>query len=348
MKSIFISHAVADKPLVDEIVNLIESGIGVPQDDIFCVSQPGNIPSGVDFKQHIKEALDKAKLVMVIITPNFYSSAFSLCELGGVWLRTKNFIPLLVPPFGFTDLRAVLEGVQALKANNATSLDILRDEVIQNVNLQSPSKTPRWNSRRDKFLSSLDEILADLPDNSPVPKADYQKIFDELDEYKSEYSKQEEEISKLKAMIEKLKAIKDSSEVANVIADYSDISDQFSDLVEAAKQTLRALPYAATEALYYYFRHEDYVPEDWSSVKDAMENGYVRENSDENGVRPSDKNAKIRSAIESLSELRDWLLANTDDGSDFDLWYKAEFDEAEPDISLRPFWDKHLFSRRGY
>jgi hypothetical protein len=37
-KSVFISHAVKDKALVKEIVDLIEDGMGLPKDEIFCSS----------------------------------------------------------------------------------------------------------------------------------------------------------------------------------------------------------------------------------------------------------------------------------------------------------------------
>jgi len=61
-KSVFISHAVKDKPLVQEIVGLIEEGMGVPEDEIFCSSLDGcGIPSGKNFVMYIKEQLLEPK-----------------------------------------------------------------------------------------------------------------------------------------------------------------------------------------------------------------------------------------------------------------------------------------------
>jgi hypothetical protein len=41
VKSIFISHAVKDKKLVDALIELLEGGIGLSKDAIFCSSSEG-------------------------------------------------------------------------------------------------------------------------------------------------------------------------------------------------------------------------------------------------------------------------------------------------------------------
>jgi hypothetical protein len=38
VKSLFISHAVKDKELVDALIELLEGGIGLSKDAIFCSS----------------------------------------------------------------------------------------------------------------------------------------------------------------------------------------------------------------------------------------------------------------------------------------------------------------------
>lgn len=52
-----------------------------------------------------------------------------MCELGGVWLQSKSFIPVIVPPLTFTNLKAVLVGVQALKVADTADLDEMTDEI---------------------------------------------------------------------------------------------------------------------------------------------------------------------------------------------------------------------------
>jgi hypothetical protein len=74
-KSIFISHAVKDKTLVEEIVELIEEGIGVPETEIFCSSLQGyGIPAGQNFVTFIKDQLIEPKIVVLILTPAYFES----------------------------------------------------------------------------------------------------------------------------------------------------------------------------------------------------------------------------------------------------------------------------------
>ena len=53
-KSVFVSHATADAPLVRAFVDFLAEGIGVPVDEIFCSSLPEfGIPTGQDFVEYI-------------------------------------------------------------------------------------------------------------------------------------------------------------------------------------------------------------------------------------------------------------------------------------------------------
>lgn len=82
---LFISHAVADKTLVKAFVDLIVNGIGVDRRDIFCSSLKGHgISPGERFEAYIRDRLDEATCAVALISPNFYSSSFCMCELGGI------------------------------------------------------------------------------------------------------------------------------------------------------------------------------------------------------------------------------------------------------------------------
>jgi hypothetical protein len=60
-REVFISHATEDKPLAEALGELIELGLGLSHDQIFCSSLAGQgIPSGTDFKSHIKGGLARA------------------------------------------------------------------------------------------------------------------------------------------------------------------------------------------------------------------------------------------------------------------------------------------------
>src|SRR5438552_15374014 len=95
---LFISHASADLPVVSAFVDLLEGGVGVPPGDIFCTSLRGQgVKPGKDFKESIRANLNDAECALALVSPNYYASAFSMCELGGVWLTAKDYLPILVP-----------------------------------------------------------------------------------------------------------------------------------------------------------------------------------------------------------------------------------------------------------
>ena len=116
--------------------------------------------------------------------------------MGGVWLRAKSFIPTLVPPLTFSDLKAVLAGLQALKIAEKADLDQLRDEVAERLSI-SPLATPRWNERRDDFLNVLPGILKKLPAEPTVPRTAHEKVKQELKEYAAEYEKLQQDAHRL-------------------------------------------------------------------------------------------------------------------------------------------------------
>jgi TIR domain len=99
MRKIFISHSSKDKELADSIQMLIETGIGLPHNEVFCTSLDGlGIPVGVpDFKEYIRKEMQDCDTVVALISRNYYDSPFCMCELGAVWVQAKNFFPILVP-----------------------------------------------------------------------------------------------------------------------------------------------------------------------------------------------------------------------------------------------------------
>jgi len=339
---LFISHAASDKLLVEAFVKLIEGGIGVPPLEIFCSSLKGQgIKPGIEFKSSIREHLNEATCVIALISQNYYGSAFCMCELGGAWMQTKNLIPVLVPPLESKDLKAVLLGMQTLKMFDKSELDELRDEVAAQHPL-TPLPTPRWNERRDQFLDSLPEIIADLPNTTPIDRSTFNKLLNELEEYKQEFEKNEEEIQRLNVINGELAKLKDAPKVAAVIRKHSTSIQAFEELVHAAKEALRPLPRVVEEALYYQIRREEFRPdgrEEWEEVKRPIEYGQLILNNEETAVLPSESDIKVRKAMTALDELKEWLVEPPED---FYNWYEATFEGIALDLTLRPFWEKHL------
>jgi hypothetical protein len=150
---VFISHAVADKKLVDALVDLLQVGCDLSTQQIFASSIDGlGIPAGQPFVEHIKGQLMDAASVVEVITPSYWASPFCMCELGGQWALDLDAYPLIVPPQNFADLKAVLNIRQAAMIDRPEDLDDLRDRVKDR--LGANVSTARWNAKRDLFLKS--------------------------------------------------------------------------------------------------------------------------------------------------------------------------------------------------
>lgn len=89
--TIFISHRSIDKTIADMLVDFF-SGTGIPCENVFCSSLPGN-----DVKEKIssevREALKNSAINIVILSGDYYQSAYCLNEAGVIWYL--NNIPVI-------------------------------------------------------------------------------------------------------------------------------------------------------------------------------------------------------------------------------------------------------------
>lgn len=158
MKKIFISHAHVDGALALSLLRLLESGIGLPHHQIFCTSSVSQgVTPGRNFTGQIQEELNQSTMALALISESFYSSAFCMCELGALWGRSHDFIPLLVPPITHTDMKAVISGLQAIEINIPKQLDSLCDHIVSKLQISNFSAS-RWNNGRNEFLKEFPRL----------------------------------------------------------------------------------------------------------------------------------------------------------------------------------------------
>lgn len=345
--SLFISHASVDSPVVKAFVNLLEAGIGVLPQNIFCTSIKGQgIRPGAEFKSFIRENLGGATTVIALISENYYNSPFSMCELGGSWLQAKDFIPILVPPIRFGDMKAVLNGLQALRIESEEDLDELRDELADRLGIK-PQPTPRWNEKRNDFLTVLPKKLRKLPKSPIVPRKRLEKLEAVVTEYEASLNEAQDKNKKLQRIINKLKKAKDSKVVSSIERDEMEESDVFEELVSVTSKGLAELSAITCETIFAAYRGEDYYPGrsssdyNWEEANRPLQYKEVELNSEENGICSNENNPKVGQACDSLSELNNWLTEKASE--EFLEWYSLEYDGHEPDLTDRNFWDTHLW-----
>lgn len=347
---VFISHAEADKVLVESFLDtILQNGIGIAPKDIFCTSVEGfRIPEGKSMVEFIRKNLELADTVIMLITPRYYESAFCLCELGGTWALMQDSFPLIVPPIDFTQLQAVLEVAQVGKIEDKHVLSRLRDRLVKKG--IGSKETDRWEVKRDTFLKGLPKILKQLPERTQIPYEEFTKLQKTYDSAQDVISEHESRIEELKEMVEKLKQCKDRDEVTEIVQEYSTVDSQLHDLIQNAKDALRALPHGVSEVLYYEAIGKTFILPNWNfyedycdSLEKASEQKYLNIRDEVVSIPESRCPIRLRDALEKLDNLRQFIyqIEREEDNVDYLDSFEREYGYSL-DYSNRDFWSRHL------
>ena len=332
---LFVSHSVADKALVDAIIDLLEVGMGIASVDIFCSSfDEQGIPPGQDFGPYMRERLQKAEAVLAIVSPQYYESPFCFCETGGAWVSGKPFVPLLVEPVGYDDLRGALYGKQGLLMSVPEKLDALRDA----LSFLGESKTTRWNRKKEKFLEELPGLLKKMKPVALLKGLALKKLKDDLAAAQKEAADLDEQNEELSRELAELRLAKDAKAAEAIRRKYSSEDKQFEELLESARDAITELPAVAREAMRVYLRNEYFNPkaERWGDeVENAVQSDYLSES--DNRVELNDDHPEVETAITAWHALTDFV----DEVSEaFKKHYREEH-KRPFNLTSVPFWEHH-------
>ena len=340
MAKIFISHAVADKELVDAFTDFLQTGCGVKIEDIFCSSLEGmNIPEGSNFVDVIQESLKDAAFVIMIITPSYYESVFCLCELGAAWILQHNSFPLVVPPLTFGDLRAVLSPLQSGVINNSEDLANLLDRLRQ-IGLTQIA-TARFGLKRDAFIEKFRSLT--IKGRTNVSAKEHEALQAKYNEALQATIESEAEVAKWKKRFEELVPKKDKDDVAAIILSDSAEPEAFDSLIKAFRDDSRRLPRTALEALFKEVRGEQYcLPQSFGNeqihyeAEKAAEKEIIKK--DDNLVTLVDSHPLVSEAKTALKKLSAFMKGAS---GDFTNSYISK-NKHQFSIHNRDFWRSNL------
>lgn len=356
---IFISHASKDKKLADAFVDFLVLGLNIKTNDFFCTSLEGlGIPTGENFIDFIQDRLKGCKIVISLLSPNYYESRFCLCELGASWILSRTHFPIIIPPLKFSDIEEVLKNNQMRMIDKNSDLDELSDELTIKLKLKNV-RSARWGSKKDQFLKKLPKILAKLPVPDVIPSERHEELQDKYDDLLQQTETLEEEKEQQREIINELKSCKDQAEVRELEIKYSSLNERFEDLIRQGKKAIKGLPNVVVKALYYYFRDEDMpVPSPFESdkfedIKLQMEYEYLcgslGDDHEAGYINVCEDNPEIVTSIDTLSELRRFIGDVTDEDSDdyeekYQPFVSNYRDENGFNLSFksRNFWEEHL------
>ncbi len=340
-KEIFISHAVADKDIAAELVRLLASGLNITGEKVFCSSLPGrSIPGGFNFVNHIKNALSEAKVVLLLITENYFNSQFCLAEIGACWISKDCVVPIIVPPVGYEKLKATLSLQQAWRIDNDDDLNSLADDICKPLKLEV--KYAQWGVEKGVFLRNVDTLIKEQDFSEFILPDEYEKRKKELEYCTDELQKLQDQLKEKDQTIEEIKKLKDKSEIQKFEISQMSEWEEFELLCKDVKKALANIPSIVSKALFYEKKGKT-LPTRWTNyqIEDEIERA-----SDSNmlicvedePVWTNHEHPKVSDAKDLLDELEEFMSENSDKLRPIiEDKYQISYDLADKD-----FWSKFL------
>ena len=281
MALVFISHSGGDKPLADALFDLLQTGCDLRRDAVFCTSVEGaGIQTGADFVRWIEEKLGDAKLIVLIISPNFYASKFCLAEMGAAWSLKKDVFPLMTPDLA-RDPGVVFLGKQSAQFD-ATGLDDLRDR-ISAFHEETSRATARWTVKKEAFLRRLAEVLGQISQPQLVDRSQVEQEEKRTKAAMELLGEAEDKVRHLTAQVDRLEGVKDAEEVKAIKAEFAGTLGAFDEAKAAVKALLRGFSRVELRAIYATVAHDPWIPsqevwDHWNSeMTKATKSGWIDE-----------------------------------------------------------------------
>ncbi len=158
---VFISYSLRDRELAAKFAKLLQlgAGVGVVDDDLFFSGDAGTIQNGTDFREQILLSLNSADMVVCLLSPSYFESTYCTAECGAALARKQagkgEYMSFLVPPFEFSDLPQIVQGIQSGKISDSKALAALPVVIAR-----SGTRTPglqKWIQEVEDFLPHAEQ-----------------------------------------------------------------------------------------------------------------------------------------------------------------------------------------------
>ena len=340
---IFISHASKDKSLVKLFVEqILRLGLEVKTDHIFCTSLEGmDIKNGTDFRNQIQGALQSAKVIILIITPNYKASEVCQNEMGAAWASGKKVIPLIVEPINYKSVGVLMEPLQIPRISDATALSKLKDDITQELGITS-TKTDLWDTAKAGFLSELAVKLADIKFPKSLSEKEIEQIMLESQKLGEQAALAAKKISDLQTKYEALSKEKGATATEKIDEKFDDREplEKFKVLTKEVKEALS--PFARVVQAIIVCDHFGALydpPLDENSVELDSSSRKKQIRYDEGHFNVNDENRDVKALRSAISKLQKFIEQETNDQFP-DLYEKDYESPLEPDN--QEFWEEHF------
>lgn len=344
MKSVFVSHAVVDARIAEAIVGLLENGIGVPGDQIFCSSLEGyGIPTGENFVGYIKGQMENPDIVILLLTPNYFASKFCLCEMGAAWVKSHKIFPILVPPLTYDAVQGVIASTQVAKIDNDIKYNEIREYLAEKLELQKKNGA-KWDTERRKFINSLPTLLAEMDLPEVVTPEEHQALKEQMHSAQIALSEYSDEVTALRDENKRLRKAKDSAEVAEIVRSTrkaSAIEDQFETLLDEIsefKGVVKSAP--VMKFMLCDFYGQPFTPDLYHDSEDYEQAARRKLIDLEDSPSVNWKNSKMKEFQSKLNALENML--EEPDARELFKYHEDKY-EFPLETDNEEFWDYHYF-----
>jgi len=114
---------------------------------------------GENFLERIKEELNNNILVIFLLSNNFYESPICLCEMGATWVKTNLHIPIIIPPFGFGDIKGVIPLTHGLKITDGAALNQIKTQIEKIFKINNKLDFSTWERKRDRIINRIEKTI---------------------------------------------------------------------------------------------------------------------------------------------------------------------------------------------
>ena len=345
MTTIFISHASADKIIIDDFFDLLQTGCDLRRKEIFCSSVEGaGIKTGEDFVRWIQKNMYKSELVILFFTPNYFDSRFCVAEMGAAWALRKNIFPIVIPNID-RDAGAVLIGKQT-EIVNETGLDELRDRIAEHHD-STAKATSRWSLKKAQFLKKFREKLPKLP----VPAFVDQSLLEQEKEKVVAAMEMNDELTEknnnLREQIKLLEKAKDAIEVKKIKAVFSDKDQHYDELVKRVNKHLEKLTVIEVRCVYASIRNESWVPDKYDyreygkEIEKTVQREWIEEHESAEGLffEANVSHPHLIPVFDAINELDDFIKNKLSDNEKDKM---AEELGYYINLQNREYWEEEL------
>lgn len=157
MKKNFISHSTQDKVVADIFVDFLIA-VGIPRNEIFCSSLPGNNVRE-NITAEIRDSLDSSNIFICILSSSYYQSAYCLNEAGIVWYKDAATIIIGLPEINIDNMQGFINKDYMIRhLDKSDDIYAIIDDVIAVLNL-TQIKHQVINTETAKLVRKYNDFL---------------------------------------------------------------------------------------------------------------------------------------------------------------------------------------------